>query len=273
MKITANAHTHTVYCDGSATPREMAQAAVAAGLEALGFSGHAPMTAMGEGWTMEKGRDLLYRQDVAAVRAEFKGRLAVYCGVEWDLYASGEWVPYDYVIGSIHVMRCADGALYSFDDTVAEMERCKHLGFGGDGEAIPRYYYRYLREYLTAHPAFIVGHFDLVRKFNRHNVYFDETSAAYQQLAMETMTALAKGDRIFEVNTAGLCSGHLGAAYPDDYLLAHLHDLGGRVMLSSDAHTVQTLTYGFAETLQKLKKIGFKYLTVLTPHGFDEKRI
>ena len=40
MSVRADFHVHTAFCDGAATPREMAEAARTAGLTALGFSGH-----------------------------------------------------------------------------------------------------------------------------------------------------------------------------------------------------------------------------------------
>ena len=38
-----NYHTHSTYCDGKASPREMVDFAVAHGFTALGFSGHSPL--------------------------------------------------------------------------------------------------------------------------------------------------------------------------------------------------------------------------------------
>ena len=40
MKHLQNLHTHTTFCDGQSTPGELVRAALAAGLTALGFSGH-----------------------------------------------------------------------------------------------------------------------------------------------------------------------------------------------------------------------------------------
>lgn len=39
MSVRADFHVHTAFCDGAATPREMAEAARTAGLTALGFPG------------------------------------------------------------------------------------------------------------------------------------------------------------------------------------------------------------------------------------------
>ena len=38
--IKSNIHTHTTFCDGSATPEEMVLAAISVGMDTLGFSFH-----------------------------------------------------------------------------------------------------------------------------------------------------------------------------------------------------------------------------------------
>ena len=37
-----NLHSHTTFCDGKNTPEEMVRAAIALGMDSLGFSGHMP---------------------------------------------------------------------------------------------------------------------------------------------------------------------------------------------------------------------------------------
>ena len=45
-------HTHTTYCDGKNTPREMIEAAMAKGLLRIGFSGHSPSPCPDEDYAM-----------------------------------------------------------------------------------------------------------------------------------------------------------------------------------------------------------------------------
>ena len=63
-----NLHTHTTFCDGKNTPAEMAAAAFAAGLGAIGFSGHSPLD--GEEWCMAPADLPAYR---AAAKEENGG--------------------------------------------------------------------------------------------------------------------------------------------------------------------------------------------------------
>jgi hypothetical protein len=59
-------HTHTTYCDGKNTPREMIEAAIAKGLRRIGFSGHSPSPCPDEDYAMAK-------EEVPAYVAEIRG--------------------------------------------------------------------------------------------------------------------------------------------------------------------------------------------------------
>ena len=50
-----NLHTHSTFCDGKNTPREMIEAAIALGFNSLGFSGHAP-PAQSTDWEISKSK-------------------------------------------------------------------------------------------------------------------------------------------------------------------------------------------------------------------------
>ncbi|NCB31458.1 MAG: PHP domain-containing protein, partial [Clostridia bacterium] len=85
MPIRSNLHTHTIYCDGVSTPREMAEAALANGFVSLGFSGHSytPYDDCG----MSPAQALAYRQEVLALQREYAGRLEIFLGLENDAVA------------------------------------------------------------------------------------------------------------------------------------------------------------------------------------------
>ena len=52
MKIRGDFHTHTTYCDGKSTPREMVEAAYRMGLTDFGISGHADYSMYEPGFGM-----------------------------------------------------------------------------------------------------------------------------------------------------------------------------------------------------------------------------
>ena len=102
--ILGDYHVHTSFCDGTASPAEMAAAAFRQGLSALGFSGHSH-TAFDGSWCMSSAGTAAYRAEVSRLREAYAGRMKVLCGVEQDYYSEEPTQGYDYVIGSVHYLR------------------------------------------------------------------------------------------------------------------------------------------------------------------------
>ena len=60
-----NLHTHTVYCDGKNSVDEMVEAAINAGLDTIGFSGHFILDVEPpQWWSMDEERVAGYRADI-----------------------------------------------------------------------------------------------------------------------------------------------------------------------------------------------------------------
>jgi histidinol-phosphatase (PHP family) len=77
----ADFHVHTTFCDGAEAPEAMVRAALEQGLSAVGFSGHSH-TAFDESWCMSVAGTARYRAELARLKREYAGRIAVFCGVE-----------------------------------------------------------------------------------------------------------------------------------------------------------------------------------------------
>ena len=67
MKLKANYHTHTVFCDGADTPEDVVLAAIGKGFTHLGFSGHMDYFALFRRATAAGGK--VCRQDRDPARA------------------------------------------------------------------------------------------------------------------------------------------------------------------------------------------------------------
>ena len=92
--IRGDFHVHTTFCDGGAGAEEMLCAALDSGLDAIGFSGHSH-TAFDESWCMSVPGTRSYRGEIARLKAEYGGQIAVYCGVEQDLLSDAPAAGYD----------------------------------------------------------------------------------------------------------------------------------------------------------------------------------
>ena len=126
----ANYHTHTKYCDGKNTVAEMTKAAFDKGFTHLGFSGHG-YTDFDESYCMSRENIQNYLRDVAAVKAEYAGKMEVYAGVEQDCFSTESTDIYDYIIGSTHYVY-KDGLYHTVDESEEKTNAIVREFFGGD---------------------------------------------------------------------------------------------------------------------------------------------
>lgn len=247
-----NFHTHTTWCDGKDTPEVMVESAIAKGFTALGFSSHAAFP-VEDGCAMAPEKGPMYAAEIRALAAKYAGRLRILLGVEAD-YIPGETAPersryahlgLDYMIGSIHYVVAPDGGVVAVDNTPEELVKGIREHFAGDTEAYIRAYFRQEREMVAKFDFDIVGHPDLVRKFNVKAHYFDENASWYREEVEKTASAIADSGKIVEVNTGAIARGWLDDAYPSAGFRALLREKGVKFILSSDAHTAAGLDSAF----------------------------
>ena len=99
----------------------------------------------------------------------------------------------------------------------------------------------------------IVGHLDLVRKFNAKRPYFDEKADWYREEIGKTAAAVAKSGKIAEVNTGAISRGWLDDAYPSEEFRGMLREKGVKFILSSDAHAADAIDCAF-DRFEKAEK-------------------
>lgn len=252
--IKANYHTHSTWCDGKDSPRKMIQAAVAKGFEAIGFSSHAMLPESDTDWVLTPDKAPRYLREIRALGEEFKDQIRVLCGVEADYIPGGanpDRATYaaifpDYIIGSIHWVLAEDGARVAVDNTPEELAGGIRDHFGGSAEAFIRAYYRQVRDMVTNFKFEIVGHLDLVRKFNAKHPYFDERADWYREEIGKTAAAVAKSGKIAEINTGAIMRGWMDDAYPSAEFRDRLREKGVKFVLSSDAHAADGIDSAFA---------------------------
>ena len=97
----SSVHCHSTMCDGKNTLQDMASAACAQGLTTLGFTGHS-YTQRDREYCMSPSRTAQYKATIAKLKAEYKGKVDILCGIEWDILSEDKRTGYDYWIGSAH---------------------------------------------------------------------------------------------------------------------------------------------------------------------------
>lgn len=241
----SNYHTHTTCCDGKNTPEEMICAAIAAGCPALGFSGHAH-TAFDESYCMSPEKTSAYRRELEMLREKYAGQIRILIGVEQDFYSDAPTDGYDFVIGSVHyVKKC--GAYIPVDESETFLRRAVEQYYGGDFLSLAEDYYHTVAQVKTKTGCDIVGHFDLITKFNEGGVLLDETVPRYRRAALNALGALLDQGAVLEINTGAVSRGYRSAPYPAAFLLDEIGRRGGKMLLSSDCHSRDAVCFGFAE--------------------------
>ncbi len=254
--INANFHTHTTLCDGRNTPGEMAKAAYDAGLLALGFSGH-----MDQDVHMDWDS---YVAEIGRLKDEYRGRMDILMGVELDTLYDPTCCPgAEYRIGSTHFVDVDVPCDTSVDWSPEKLETLCQEAFGGNWMALVRAYYELEAMTHDRTECTFVGHFDLVSKFNEGGRFFDETSREYLAPALEAMEYLVGEGVPFEVNCGAVARGIRSQPYPRRELLRALHEMGGQILVNSDAHRVELLCGGLDEGARFAASCGFESALVL----------
>jgi histidinol-phosphatase (PHP family) len=268
-------HTHTVYSNhGHGHPRELAAFAVERGLRALGFSEHFPLP---NGVTEPSGSANMrweqiesYVREVREAQAEFGHKIKIMLGYEVDYLPEHDGAmrenlakySADYHVGSIHIVGKfrSDHENWLIDYTPEIFAE----GFNEqpDPQGVYTYYYALVRDYAVRHDHAIVGHLDLIKKYNVGGRFFDMDSEHYLSQVEATLDVLKERGKIVEINTAGLFK-EIGELYPSDKILQMLLQRRLPICLSSDAHRPEHVAREFSSSWEKLIRLGFEQLTEL----------
>lgn len=236
--IRSDFHVHTVFSDGVNTPEEMVQAAIEKGMRQIGFSDHV-YTYFDESYCMAKDAAPAYRAEIAALKKKYADKIDILCGIEQDMFSTESTDGYDYIIGSVHYLKVGED-IFPIDDTLPAFVEGGEKYFGGDYLALAIKYFETVADVLKVTNADIIGHLDLVSKFNIDNRYFDERDPKYLAAAYAAVDKLIPYDKPFEINTAAFSKGK-HHPYPDYPILEYIMQKGGRFILSSDSHSTDRL--------------------------------
>ncbi len=251
----SNYHSHTTYCDGNNTPREMVISAIEKGFDSFGFSAH--------GYTAFDLRYCVkdmdgYIKEITELKKEFKGKIDIYLGIEEDAFYLNDREKFDYIIGSSHYFNVG-GKYYPIDSNHDCFKKCLEV-FNYDVIRLSDTYYKEFVSYIKRRKPDIVGHFDLITKFDEMGDSLFLENKEYIELSKKYMDIVISNDLIFEVNTGAISRGYRKNPYPHESLLYVLKKKDARLTLSSDTHNKDTLDTYFEESKEILKDIGFKYL-------------
>lgn len=235
-------HTHTVYCDGRDTPEELVLEAIRLGCPEIGFSGHSH-TSFDESYCMSPEGTRKYKECVLALREKYADKIKVLLGVEQDYFSDAPTEGYDYVIGSVHYVK-KDGLYLPVDESRETQQRIVEKHYAGDYLAFAEDYFKLAGEIFEKTGCDIIGHFDLIGKFNEKRDLFDPDDPRYRSAADKAIEHLIGCGAAFEINYGAVALGYKSTPYPEARLIKKLTDAGVRLIKTSDCHDRSTLLFG-----------------------------
>ncbi len=234
----SNYHTHSSFCDGADAPEEIVREAIRLGCPELGFSGHSHIPF--DDCCMSVEGTEAYKAEVRRLREKYADRIRIWLGVEQDIFGDLPTDDYDYVIGSVHFVY-REGRYLSVDESRESFLDHVARFYGGDIIAFAEDYYALVAEVYERTRCRIVGHFDLITKYNEDDCLFDTADPRYRAAALRALDALADKPVLFEINTGAISRGYRRTPYPAPWIREELRSRGAGLILSSDCHRREDL--------------------------------
>lgn len=269
--IKQNLHTHSCYDDGKDTIEQMVQAAVDQHFTILGFSGHA-YNPVDDG-SMSVENTMKYLNDVRDAKAHAPQGLNIYLGIEEDsLNPIDHPENYDYVIGSIHYLQPDDKAC-PIDYSKDRFDLLLKEGYGNDIHALAKDYFSAMEKQAENDRMQIVGHIDLIAKYNEDESYYRFADPVINGYAKKAIEKLANAGKIFEMNTGAISRGYRKTPYPSFEILKMIKEVNGRILINTDCHNRENLDLGIQTCIDLAKQAGFKTLEMFNGKTFEAKPI
>lgn len=233
-------HVHTTYCDGKNTPEEMVLSAIEKGLTTIGFSVHS-YTDFDLSYCIKKEQIESYITEINSLKEKYKDKIEILCGVEMDILSDMDAEKFDYKIGSVHYVETESG--YEAID-LSERDFIKTAEKMGGFYEMAEKYYEFVAKLGKVKPD-IIGHFDLITKYNEGNRLFDTKNPRYVNAWKKAADALIPLNVPFEINTGAISRGLRKTPYPAPQIIEYLKAKGAKFIMNGDTHAKENLCFEF----------------------------
>ena len=251
-------HTHTVFCDGKNTPEEMVLSAIEKKIDVLGIAFHSYVS-FDEEYCIKKDSEPEFIEEISKLKEKYKDKIKILCGVEQDFHSGKPQYNFDYVIGSVHYLE-KEGEHFSIDMDPTLLLNLAKRYYEDDVYSLIEEYYQMVAIIPSATNADIIGHFDLVSKFNESGTIFDEQNPRYIRAYRRAIDRLISYNIPFEINTGAISRKYRTTPYPSRDIIEYIKEKGGKFILSSDSHSKEHLGFMFKECENIAKELDIEIL-------------
>lgn len=251
-------HTHTYLCGhAKGEMEEYIAEAINKGISILGISDHLPhnhIPPLGPftRLAMDEKNLPYYVDSVLALKEKYRDSLEILLGIEADFYPQYEdktallleKYPFDYAIGSVHVL---GDWLFDSPRFIEEWDR-------RNVDSVYLEYYEVIKKLAKSRLFNIVGHLDLPKKFNHRPK--NDLNGVITELAKE----IKKSGLVVELNSSGLRYA-ASEIYPSLEIIHILRSEEVPITLGSDAHQPNEVGENFHLSLKIARDLHFSNLT------------
>lgn len=197
----------------------------------------------------------VYAAEVLKMQQLYQDKIDIRLGVEIGLqpHINDKYtefmsqIPYDFIIGSTHVIEGWDPYYRTEKDLTVEA-------------AIRSYLQEIIKNLNSYSEYHVIGHIDYVVRYVTSQGGAYQVSEYMNEIDEIISIALDKGLGI-EINTSGL-RRRGGNTHPHPEILKRYREKGGEIItVGSDAHKPEDIAFDFAEAGEILKQAGFRYYT------------
>lgn len=236
-------HIHSVFSDGKNTIEEIVLKAIENGFEIIGISDHS-YTAFDESYCIKKDAVQCYLNEINSLKEKYSDKICIYAGIEQDYYSYCDTYDFDYKIGSVHYLK-VDNNYIPVDESKEILLNDVERYFNNDIYAYLECYFETVSDVIEKTNADIIGHLDLVSKFNENGELYDINNIRYINAYKKACDKLLEAGKLFEINTGAISRGYRSAPYPSNEIYEYLKEKGAKFILSSDSHSADTIGYLF----------------------------
>ncbi len=236
------------------------------GFPAVGISEHAPPPGDQFLYPDEKEKGLtafdLYRrfgnyvETINTLKDKYAAKIRIFAGMETETYTGYadhtrhlvHTFNLDYIVGSVHHLRdvCFDYSADQYEKIAADL---------GSIEAMYAEYFDLQHEMISRLKPFVVGHFDLIRIYDRHGDIHLSSPPIVDKIR-RNLSLIRNLGLVLDYNLRPLSKGGK-SPYVDLSILMEARKMGIPVVPGDDSHSVKEAGAHVHTAIKTLQRLGF----------------
>ena len=220
-----------------------------------------------------------YLASIDKLKVEYKDVIKIYKSLEIDYLMDRQAISQaskevmeklDYVIMSIHLMgSISKNEPYYIDKSPEDFQTGIEKLYGGDIKAFIKDYYRSIALMVKTYKPDIVGHLDLIKKFNGNNVLFNDGEEWYRYAVCNCLDQIAETNSMIEINTGANIRRPGVGRYPSDWIIPEMKKRSIPITIGADSHSTGGIAAEYQEAEDYLLKCGYDTYQIFKNGGWE----